>query len=610
MKKKYYLYLSFIVLFTLSIKWVLPILDEETNLNSLVLFNLEDTQYFPIVYSLAEFNFSPTYLDNVESKIIGFPILGAFIHAIFFKFIGVYSFIFLEYIFQIVFLIILFKVILNIFEDYKKSFYFLTYLLLAYSLLGILSIYQDSNIFKDLYHLFDNNFGTRYPRPLITGLLVFYALYLILDFKKQLFKSFENNYVIKISIILGLLLNTFFYYFIIFSFLLFIIFLININKIAISKILFKKLSLFVAVFLIFMIPFVFQNIYSEPEYSIRIGLIEINNEKRFFLVIYLLKKLLSLEFFPFLLFASLSFHYSNNYLRKYTEKLNIFFYLIISSILSTIIFIIFSPGIISIYHFADIILFSLVLYFSLILFTGTYQFLNTTKFFNIFFSESAMIIFIFIFLMLDGLYVASNFKEKKELIKEAAILENFLVDKNIKNTNLKLFSNDRIASNLWLLNNNSNLLISDGFTNSLKNSQIEYNYINNLKHFGFSEKKFKNFISFGKSEVRNLFFLRLYNYLYQANSLYTYSNIKYYTADLQNVIINTSPLRVQNQIIPQDEKRRLLDLFINHKVDSYLTADYIVINYSSISEHFEVLNKEYNEIFSTKNYKIYSRLKY
>ena len=212
--------------------------------------------------------------------------------------------------------------------------------------------------------------------------------------------------------------------------------------------------------------------------------------------------------------------------------------------------------------------------------------------------------------MLDGLYVASNFKEKKELIKEAAMLENFLVDKNIKNTNLKLFSNDRIASNLWLLNNNSNLLISDGFTNSLKNSQIEYNYINNLKHFGFSEKKFKNFISFGKSEVRNNFFLRLYNYRYQANSLYTYSNIKHYTADLQNIIINTSPFRVQNQIIPEDEKKRLLDLFTNHSVDSDFTADYIVINYSSISEHFEVLNKEYTEIFSTKNYKIYSRLKY
>ena len=590
----------------------MPILEGETNLNSLVLFNLKDTQYFPIIYSLSEFNFAPTYIDFIDSKkIIGFPILGSFIHSIFFKFIGVYSFIFLEYIFQIIFLIILFKVILNIFEeDYKKSFYFLIYLLLANSLLGVFSIYLDSNIFKNLYHLFDNNFGTRYPRPLITGILIFLALYLILDFKKQLFKSFENTYVIKISIVLGLLLNTFFYYFVIFSFLLSIIFLTNINKNIFLKILLKRLSLFVLVFLIFVTPFVLQNIYSEPDYSIRIGLIEISNEKRFFLLTYLLKKLLSFEFFPFLLFAFLSFYYTNNYSRKYVKKLNIFFYLIISSILSTIIFISLSPSIISVYHFVDIILFSLAFYFSLIIFTATYEFIITKKFFNIFFSQKAMIIFISFFLMLDGFYAASNFKEKKELIKEAVMLENFLVDKNIKNTNLKLFSNDRIASNLWLLNNNSNLLISDGFTNSLKNSQIEYNYINNLKHFGFSEKKFKNFISFGKSEVRNSFFLRLYNYHYQANSLYTYSDIKHYTEDLQNIIINTSPFRVQNQIIPEDEKKRLLDLFTSHSVDSDLTADYIVINYSTISEHFEVLNKEYTEIFSTKNYKIYSRLKY
>ena len=40
------------------------------------------------------------------------------------------------------------------------------------------------------------------------------------------------------------------------------------------------------------------------------------------------------------------------------------------------------------------------------------------------------------------------------------------------------------------------------------------------------------------------------------------------------------------------------------------TIEKAAVNYSSISEHFEVLNKEYNEIFSTKNYKIYSRLKY
>ena len=209
--------------------------------------------------------------------------------------------------------------------------------------------------------------------------------------------------------------------------------------------------------------------------------------------------------------------------------------------------------------------------------------------------------------MLDSLYTIKEFKKKGELIKEATKLEIFLADERLNDTNLKLFTNDRIASNLWLLNDNNNLLISDGFTNSLENSQIEYNYINNLKHFGFSEKKFKNFISFGKSEVRNNFFLRLFIYRYQANSLYTYSDKKQYTSDFHEVITNTSPFRAQNQIIPEDEKRRLLDLFTNHKVDSDLTADYIIINYSLISEYFEILNNDYTEIFSTKNYKVYSR---
>ena len=39
--------------------------------------------------------------------------------------------------------------------------------------------------------------------------------------------------------------------------------------------------------------------------------------------------------------------------------------------------------------------------------------------------------------MLDGLYVASNFKEKKELIKEAAMLENFLVDIGFSKIDIK-----------------------------------------------------------------------------------------------------------------------------------------------------------------------------
>ena len=49
--------------------------------------------------------------------------------------------------------------------------------------------------------------------------------------------------------------------------------------------------------------------------------------------------------------------------------------------------------------------------------------------------------------------------------------------------------------NLWLLNGNKQLIISDGFTNSLKNKDIEFNLVNNLKNFGISSLEFENILS-------------------------------------------------------------------------------------------------------------------
>ncbi len=608
MINKYYLHLLFIVFFSLSLKWLLSISEFGLNLNSLILFNLRDTQYFPIIYSIADLNFSPTYLNSVHAdKIIGFPLLGVLVHSLLFSQIGIYSFIILEYIFQIIFLIIIFKVFVKVFEENKKSLYFVICLIMISSIVAVLSIYQQNIIFQNLHSVFDNNFGTRFPRPLISGILIFLIFYYILDFHHQLNKSPDNTYIIKISIILGLLINTFFYYFIIFSILLTIIFLININKKLFSNKNFKKFLLFLSILSIVASPFIFQQIYSEPEYSIRIGLIHLDNENKYYLVSYFLKKLISLKFSSITIIAFIFFCYSNYFLKNICKKMNIFFYFIISSILSTIFFIIFSPGIISIYHFADIIMFSLIFYLFIGVFIIIYDFVEKSKFSKKLINNKMIIFLTLTFLIFDGFYVFSDFNKKKEPISETIKLEKFLDDENLLNTKHKLFSNDRTASNIWLLKNNNNLLISDGFTNSLKNSQIEYNLINNLKYFGFSNKMFKDFISLGQSEVRNNFFLRLFIYRYQANSLHTYSNIRHYTEDFQNEIKSLSPFRAQSQIIPEDEKERLLELFLNHSIDKNLVADYVIINFSNISEHFKILNKEYNEIFSSKNYKVYSR---
>jgi hypothetical protein len=174
MQSKYYSYLLFIVFFLLSPKWILSISEFGLNLNSLLLYNLTDIHYFPIIYSLSDFNFSPTYLESISAdKIIGFPLLGELIHSFLFSLIGIYSFIILEYFFQIIFLVVVFITFIKVFEEHRKSFYFLIYLMLSSSIIALLSIYQDNIVFQSLHSLFQNNLGTRFPRPLITGVLIF-----------------------------------------------------------------------------------------------------------------------------------------------------------------------------------------------------------------------------------------------------------------------------------------------------------------------------------------------------------------------------------------------------------------------------------------------------
>ena len=240
-------------------------------------------------------------------------------------------------------------------------------------------------------------------------------------------------------------------------------------------------------------------------------------------------------------------------------------------------------------------------------FSIIYELIKKKKFSKFILSKKIIYILILFFIFFTGIYENNKFNQNKNLINETIKIKNFLEKEKLQNTKLKLFTNDRNAENIWLLYKNNNILISDGFTNSLPNSKIEYILINCLKHLGISEKNFKNFISLGKSENRNSFFMRLFIYRYQANSLYTFSNLDFYSKEYKNIIKNTSPLRAQSQIIPEDEKERLLNLFNKHKVQYKFTPDYLIINTSTISKSFVISNSEYDKVYSTENYKIYSR---
>ena len=73
---------------------------------------------------------------------------------------------------------------------------------------------------------------------------------------------------------------------------------------------------------------------------------------------------------------------------------------------------------------------------------------------------------------------------------------------------------------------------------------------------------------------------------------------------MQKIILKTSPLRAQNQVVPEDEKIRLLNLFKNHTVDEDLKPNYAIIK---VAKYEGILSKNmYKLIYSSKNYKIFS----
>ena len=103
------------------------------------------------------------------------------------------------------------------------------------------------------------------------------------------------------------------------------------------------------------------------------------------------------------------------------------------------------------------------------------------------------------------MYVAKDTHNKNYLlIKETQKIQNFLQNQNFTKTKKKLFTNDLKIMNLWLFNENNQLVISDGFTNSLKNQDIELNFLRSLKFFEITVEELKNILSFGTSEIKRI----------------------------------------------------------------------------------------------------------
>lgn len=612
MKKINNIYVLFLfVLVSILTKWLVIGVYFENDIITNVITNIKDQQYFSLILSIAKLDFSPTYLESIKNlNMISFPLYGVLFHSIFFSFFGIYSFIVLEFLFKFIFYYTLYKMVNCIFKDINKSLFFCISIFVLILFLKIILIYSEIGYFKLVYNSFNENFGSRTPRPLITGIIYFLFYLTIFKLKDNIKEKLNFRYFLLVIFLLSLFVNSFFYYFINFSILfIFLFYLYSKNKILEILLNNKKIIFVLCIsFIIFILPFIFQLYYGEPDYSNRIGVISINFEQKLFLLKYFLINLIRKEFLILiipciLIYLYLNFIYKKDH--KKIEKINLFFYFIIASIISPIIFFLISPFVVSIYHFLGILIFSCIFYIFLSL-----SFIVYKK--NFLFKEIFLYSFSVVLVLL--LYGIGNFMiDKNKLLKEEKLIvelnqiQVFFKKEKLLKTRFKLFTNDLRIMNMWLFNKNQQLIISDGFTNALTNEQIEFNLINNLKDFEISENDFKKIISYDESQYRNYLFMTLFIYRYQANSLYTYSDLENYTDNFPELIKNTSPFRAQSQVMPEDEKRRFLRLFQNHKINQNLLSDYLVLNYTIFPTKIDIMNKNYVEVYSSLNYKIFKR---
>jgi len=599
--------------FFLSLKWIISFYESDETLITSILINTKDIQYYPLIISLSELNFNQTFLEYYnDAKIIPVPLASLVAHSIFYKLFNIYSFIILEYIFHSLLIFILFNIIKKIFNSTNVAalFCILIYILILF--LKVIGNFIEPQVFYKIYDLLIENFGTRTPRPLITGIFYFSFLYYMMFFEEKIKNKLDYNYILKIALLLGLLANSFIFLFI-HSFIFLLIFLvksIRTKSIEWIKLNYKISFYFIFLLAIFLLPILFQNLYGENNFSTRAGLISIGLEKKLFLIKYYLINLLRFEFITLILLTLILNWYLNkkNFQKVNIDKINIFFLLTISSILSPLIFFILSPKIISIFHFLNIILFSFIFYIILSFFSILYILSKNFNFKNYY---SKMIFYIILPIMCLSFFVPlelNSFLKSKEQRIEITKLHRFFNKNNLKDTNLKLFTNDLLIMNLWLLNGNSQLVISDAFSNSLPDDKIEFNLLNSLKDFDIEEKQLRELIFLKNSAYRNKLFMRLFNYKYQANSLYTHSPLENYNKTDQDLIIKTSPFRVQMQIIPETEKERIINLYKNLKINIDLLPNYVVLNTTNLFNNFNIRSNNYKEIFKTKNFLIYKRL--
>ena len=588
--------LIFFALFIVSIKWISSYFFFNEELSTKIIFEStpDGEQFYPQIKYLSQMAFNQSFDPDITGlKIIPIPVSGIIFHAILFKFLGFYGFVLAEFFAILIFLLLFYNIFIHFFsKNISILFTILIYFIPLILVETTLNNFQYINVFSN------NFYNLRIPRPMLSNLYFFSFILLIIKMNFNNFYTYKN--FIFLGLILGLTVSSVYYYFLTELVFLFLFFFLKF-KLSFLTQLFKNYKYYltsILVFLITVLPFFMIIYFHEPEFTYRQGIIDLNNEKKLIILSYLLEKYLNLKFLSVFFIASF-FTFVINFLNFKGKKLNNTFYLLfVSSLISPILFLIFTTKTHVFYHFINFTIVTGILYFIIFFFILVDHFLRNNL--------NKIIINICILLLLLN-YSFIEVKKYQYLNKDSnykTFREEFstISSKIISNFDLTKSSLLSFESNLiiWaILNDIEYLDFADGFFTPKKDYMIEEDIFSAFKKLGLKKENFNSFIENRKSKWRyiNHDIKKYVAYKYQANSLVTYQNTEDFEGDELTYILKSSPMLSQQSVIPKYELDRLKQGFDNYKTDD-VTSDIIVLNKKNeITLSSDLSEREYCKVF-------------
>ena len=602
--KRNILIIFFITLLLLSFKWIVSYLNfpyEDINLRTI--FEISDSSYFPLIKSFTDLDFNPSYLlDDNSLKLISFPILSQLINIFFIKIFGSYGFLIVEFFSVFIFLTVFYYIFKSInISNYSAILFSLT-LFISPFLIDHL-VFLNNTFIEKISLNFSTFYSLRNPRPLISNLYLFISIYYLIKFfyldDKRL-----SNYII-LGVIIGLTLHTFFYFFLFQIFLIIFLYLkfYKLNFIKFIFLNFKFNLIFFLIILFFVILFVLQLNLSEADYKERLGLNFLDFDKKKIMLIYLLNFFLKKEFVFLFLANSILFFFS----KKNTN--DIFYYLFLSTISSTVTFVAFSKSSIDYYHFFNWILVSGTLYIFTSIFVALDKHLslflssNIKYFFSIFLSIFLILFFNFSITQ-NKFFNKNDDTSRNNLHKLTSFIKS---DETLSAKKHNILTLNQAIFKWLVLNDYKNFsIIPNSFWTPKKTSRIENELISVFKFLNLSEK---DFLFFFKNSKRGYRYINentraYFDRLYLANKLIAFNDISNFAPEHKSFIEKTSPLYSHQTIIPLNEFIRFEEKFIKSVNKTF--PDVIILDNKDqiINKHF-LDEKKYCLRYIDNKFKIY-----